>query len=90
MGNECSQEEREFRYCTFHDALITIDNDIKKEMKNTNISTKKYIPYGLLSKNICAKYPFLINKNFDSTVARKKIFNYKDLMEKREENNFFI
>ena len=62
MGNECSQEEREFRYCTFHDALITIDNDIKKEMKNTNISTKKYIPYGLLSKNICKKYPFLINK----------------------------
>ena len=89
MGNECSQEEREFRYCTFHDALITIDNDIKKEMKNTNISTKKYIPYGLLSKNICTKYPFLINKNFDSQTSRKKIFDYKDLIKESEEKNFF-
>ena len=43
MGVECSQDEREFRYKTLYEALHTIDKDIKKELKNNNNQSKKYI-----------------------------------------------
>ena len=89
MGNECSPDEREFRYKTLYEALHAIDNDIKRELKNTNIQSKKYISYGLLNKGICKKYPFLLNKTFDSKTARNKIFNYKDLLKKNEDKDFF-
>ena len=88
MGNECSPNEREFRYKALYEALHTIDNDIKQELNNTNIQSKKYYSYGLIDKEICKKYPFLINKTFDSKTARNKVFNYKDLIKKIEEKNF--
>ena len=34
MGSECSEDEREFRYLTFHQAIYAIDKDIKKELNN--------------------------------------------------------
>ena len=88
MGVECSQDEREFRYKILYEALHTIDKDIKKELKNNNNQSKKYFSYGLLNKGICKKYPFLLNKNFDSKTARDKIFNYKDLITKIEAKDF--
>ena len=77
-----------FRYKTLYDAIHTIDDDIKREMKNTNINSKKYCSFGLLNKDICKKYPFLLNKTFDSNAAKNKIFNYKDLIKKTEDKDF--
>ena len=88
MGSECSPEEREFRYKSLYDAIHSIDNDIKQELKNTNIQSKKFCSYGLLNKGICKKYPFLLYEAFDSKTARNKIFNYKDLIKKSEDKDF--
>ena len=49
MGNEISESERLIRYEALHDAIHVIDNDIKKEMTNTNLSKKKYSSFGLLN-----------------------------------------
>ena len=35
MGSECSEDEREFRYLTFHQSIYAIDKDIKKELNLT-------------------------------------------------------
>ena len=83
MGNDCSEDEREFRYATFHQAIYAIENDIKKELLSTDISAKKYIPFGLVNKGICQKYRFLLNTNFDKNAARKQVMNYKDLVKKK-------
>ena len=88
MGNECNEDERVFRYETFHQALYALENDIKKELLNTDMSKKKYIPFGLINKRICDKYPFLLNKNFDRNVARKQEFNYKDLVKSYVNKDF--
>ena len=88
MGNECSEDEREFRYQTLHQAIYAIENDIKKELFSSDISKKKYIPFGLINKGICHKYRFLLNENFDTNAARAKVFNYKDLVKKVENKNF--
>ena len=40
MGSECSEDEREFRYLTFHQAIYAIDKDIKKELNSTNREIK--------------------------------------------------
>ena len=76
MGSECSPDEREFRYKALYDAIHSIDNEIKNELKSNNIQSKKYCSYGLLNKGLCRKYPFLLNKNFDSKTVRNKIFDY--------------
>jgi len=89
MGKECSKDERVFRYSTFHDAIHSIDNDIKKELNNTNLSSKKYCRYNLINKNLLEKYPFLKNKKFDSDAAKNIVFHYKDLINKSEERNFY-
>ena len=89
MGKECSKDERIFRYTTFHDAIHSIDDDIKKELSNTNLSSKKYCRYNIINKNVLKKYPFLKNKKFDSETAKNIIFHYKDLINEREERNFF-
>ena len=68
----------------FQEALISIDKEIKKELNNTNISLKKYTLYGLINKEICIKYPFLINEKSDTTISNYPIFNYKDLIKKIE------
>ena len=88
MGNECKEDEREFRYKSFHDAIFVIENDIKNELCNYDLSKKNFLPFGLVNKGICQKYKFLSNKNFDRNEARKKEFNYKHLVKKIEDRDF--
>ena len=90
MGNECSDEEREFRYSIFHQAIYLIENDINNELFSQDLSKKKYSPFGLVNKELVLKYPFLLNETFDKNEARKKIFNYKDLVEKIIDKEFTI
>ena len=82
MGSNCSADEREFRYLTFHQAIYAIDNDIKKEISNTDISNKKFLLFGLVNQGLFKKYKFLSNENFDKNEARKTKFDYKDLIKK--------
>ena len=90
MGNECTQDEREFRYLTFHKAIYDIEKDIKKELYNTNMKNKKYSPFGLVNQGICEKYKFLLKETFDKNEARKAIFNYKDLIKKNVDKKYNI
>ena len=88
MGNDCRPDDRVFRYETFHQAIYTIENDIKKELYNPDISNKKYMPFGLINQGLCKKYKFLLNPNFDKDEARNTQFDYKDLVKKNEDRNF--
>ena len=88
MGNECNEDEREFRYQAFHQAIFSIENDIKNELCKYDLSKKKYLPFGLVNKGICQKYKFLSNENFDRNEARKKEFNYKHLIKKNVDRDF--
>ena len=76
MGSECSADEREIRYMSFHQAIYAIEKDIKKELYNTDLTNKKYMPFGLVNQGLCEKYKFLLNPNFDRNEALKKVFNY--------------
>ena len=88
MGSEISSDERELRYKEFHNAIHIIDKDIKKELFNSEVSKKKYLPFGLVNKGLCRKYKFLGNEAFDKNQARDKIFNYNDLSKKNVKKNF--
>ena len=88
MGSECPKAEREFRYRTFHEAIYAIEKDIKKELENSNIYTKKYLPFGLVNQGLCKKYEFLLKETFDKDEAMNKIFEYKDLIKKNEDKDF--
>ena len=88
MGSECSENEREFRYRIFHEAIYAIENDIKKDLNNTNKDKKQYLPFGLINHDIIKKYKFLSNKNFDSNEARIKKFDYKHLIKINENKDF--
>ena len=88
MGNECNDDEREFRYKTFHQAIFAIEKDIENELCNFDLSKKKYLPFGLVNKRICQEYKFLSNENFDRNEARKKEFNYKHFIKKIEDRDF--
>ena len=87
MGNDCSDDEREFRYLTFHQAIYAIDNDIKKELNNTDIS-KKNLLFGLVNQGLIKKYKFLSNENFDKNEAKKTKFDYKDLIIEKTDKDF--
>ena len=88
MGSDCPSYERETRYMSFHQAIYAIENDIKKELYNRDISKKAYQPFGLVNQGLCKKYKFLLNPNFDRNEALKKVFNYNDLVEKNEDKDF--
>ena len=88
MGSDCSVDEREFRYLTFHQAIYAIDNDIKKELNNTDIPKKKYSLFGLVNQGLFKKYKFLSNENFAQDEAKKTKFDYKDLIEKFNDKDF--
>ena len=90
MGSECTPDEREFRFRTFHQAIYAIEKDIKKELNNPNMKNKKYSPFALVNQGICNKYNFLLKEKFDKIEARNSIFNYKDLIEKTVERDFKI
>ena len=88
MGNEIQDDERESRYKELHNALHIIDKDIMKDLFNSDVSKKQYIPFGLVNKNLCKKYKFLGNEVFDRNEARNKIFDYKDLINRLSDRNF--
>ena len=88
MGSECSADERETRYMSFHQAIYAIENDIKKELYNPDLTNKKYMPFGLVNQGLCEKYKFLLNENFDKDEARNKKFNYNDLIKNIKDKNF--
>ena len=88
MGNDCSPDDRVFRYELFHQSIYAIENDIKKELFNQDLSDKKYMPFGLINQGLCKKYKFLLNKNFDKNEAGNKILNYNDLKKKNEDKDF--
>ena len=88
MGNDCSSDDRVFRYELFHQSIYAIENDIKKELFNQDLSDKKYMPFGLINQGLCKKYKFLLNKNFDKNEAGNKILNYSDLKKKNEDKDF--
>ena len=50
MGSDCSSNEREFRYETFHQSIYAIENDIKKELYNQDISNKKYMHLEIINQ----------------------------------------
>ena len=79
MGSDCSADEREFRYLTFHQAIYAIDNDIKKELNNTDTSKKKYLLFGLVNQGLFKKYKFLSNENFDKDEAKKTKFDFTNI-----------
>ena len=88
MGSECSADERETRYMSFHQAIYAIENDIKKEIDNSDLTNKKYMPFGLVNQRLCKKYKFLLNPNFDKDEARNTQFDYKYLVKKLEDRDF--
>ena len=88
MGNDCSPEERLFRYEAFHQAIYAIENDINKELYNQDLSNKKYMPFGLINQGLCRKYQFLLNEKFDKNIAKNKILKYNDLEEETDEKDF--
>ena len=88
MGNECNEEEREFRYNIFHEAIYIIENDIEKELYSLDTSKKKYLPFGLVNKGLVRKYKFLLSQPLDKIQARKTKFNYNDLEKKIDKKDF--
>ena len=88
MGSECSADERETRYMSFHQAIYAIENDIKKEIDNPNLTNKKYMPFGLVNQGLCQKYKFLLKENFDKDEARNTQFDYKCLAKNDENRDF--
>ena len=90
MGNEISSDERGKRYEELYKALRIIENDIKTELLNKDLSNKKYMPFALVNKGLCKKYKFLGKDVFDINEAKNKIFDYKDLVKKTVDKNFQI
>ena len=88
MGNEIKDDERESRNKELHNALHIIDKDIMKDLFNSDVSKKQYMSFGLVNKDLCKKYKFLGNEVFDRNEARNKIFDYKDLIKKKEYRKF--
>ena len=88
MGNDCSPDEREFRYSAFYQSIYAIENDIKKELYNQDLPFKKYMTFGLINQKLCKKYKFLLNENFDKNEARNNILNYNDLVEESDDKDF--
>ena len=90
MGSECTPDEREFRYRTFHQAIYDIEKEIKKELNSKNMKNKNYSPFALVNQGICNKYKFLLKEKFDQKEARVTVFNYNDLIKKNVDKNYRI
>ena len=88
MGSDCSADERDFKYKAFHQSIYAIENDIKKEMYNPDISKKKYLTFGLINQQLCKNYTFLLNEIYNPNEARTKVFNYNDLLKKDDDKDF--
>ena len=85
MGTAGTLESNELKFREFHKAIYSIEKDIKKELNNNNVSSKKYMPYCLISHYILEKFPFLLNEYFDSNCLKGINFDNKYLIKKIEE-----
>ena len=88
MGTAGTLESNELKFREFHKAIYSIEKDIKKELNNNNVSSKKYMPYCLISHYILEKFPFLLNEYFDSNCLKGINFDNKYLIKKIEEKDF--
>ena len=81
MGSECSENEREFRYRIFHEAIYAIENDIKKDLNNTNEARIKKFDYKHLIKINENKDFTNINKRFDFCFPSNFMFINQDFLD---------
>ena len=88
MGTAGTLESNELKFREFHKAIYSIEKDIKKELNNNNVSSKKYMPYCLISHYILEKFPFLLNEYFDSNSLKGINFDNKYLIRKDEKKDF--
>ena len=90
MGVNDSIEERQYKYQALHNGIYEIEKDILEDLKNPAYESKKYRTYGLINKNICKNYPYLLKDTFDFNLTMKYNFNYKDLPHSNEDKDFKI
>ena len=88
MGNDTPKEEREYKYQALHNGIYEIEKDILKDLKNKDFNSKKYNTYGLINKDICKNYPYLLKDNFDFNSTMNYNFNYKDLPHSNQKKTF--
>ena len=88
MGNNTPKDERLYKYQALHNAIYEIEKDILKDLNDKHYLGKVYHSYGLINKDICKKYPYLLKDKFDFNLIMKYNFNYNDLPCPYEEKNF--
>ena len=88
MGNNTPKNERLYKYQALHNAIYEIENDILKDLNDKHYLGKIYHSYGLINKDICKKYPYLLKDKFDFNLTLNYNFNYNDLPCPYEEKNF--
>ena len=87
MGNNESHEEREYKYRELYNGIYIIENDILQDLNNY-YKNKEYKTYGLINKDLCKKYPYLLNSTFDYNATKGYNFKNKDLPHTKEIKNF--
>ena len=88
MGNNTPKDERLYKYQAPHNAIYEIEKDILKDLNDKNYLGKVYHSYGLINKDICKKYPYLLKDKFDFNLTLKYNFNYNELPCPYEEKKF--
>ena len=88
MGNNTPKDERLYKYQALHNAIYEIEKDILKDLNDKNYLGKVYHSYGLINKDICKKYPYLLKDKFDFNLTLKYNFNYNDLPHSNENKKF--
>ena len=90
MGNNTPKDERQYKYQALHNAIYEIEKDILKDLDDKNYLGKKYNSYGLINKDICKKYPYLLKDKFDFNLTLNYNFNYNDLPHSNQDKNYKI
>ena len=90
MGNNTPKDERLYKYQALHNGIYEIEKDILKDLDDKNYLGKKYNSYGLINKDICKKYPYLLKDKFDFNLTLNYNFNYNDLPHSNKVKNYKI
>ena len=90
MGNSTPKDERLYKYQALHNAIYEIEKDILKDLDDKNYLGKKYNSYGLINKDICKKYPYLLKDKFDFYLTLNYNFKYNDLPLSNKDKNYKI
>ena len=88
MGNDIPDMEKEFRYKELYNGIYSIENYILYELGNPDIKSKSYRTYGLINKDLCKKYPYLIKEYFNYNLTLNYNFDNKDIPHLNDEKNF--